>query len=164
MRKSDKKRQIKILKIILIIIWMIIIFMFSGQKGTASGDTSRKFTVVIIQIVTGKDLQQDNPFIEAIQLFIRKMAHFSIYTLGGFLIMNYAYTTEKTTKQKLLCSIAFGAGYAITDELHQFFVPGRSARILDVGIDTAGVIIGVIIYFIFRRTIERLIKNKTKVV
>ena len=56
MKKFDKKTQIKILNIILIIIWMITIFRFSGQIGTESGNTSRKFTVQIIKIITGKNL------------------------------------------------------------------------------------------------------------
>lgn len=165
MRKIDKKTQIKIFKIILIIGWMIAIFMFSGQQGTESGNTSKKFTVAIIQITTGKSLALDDPFVEGIQLFIRKMAHFTIYAIGGFLIMNYAYTTEKTMKQKILCCIATGGGYAITDELHQFFVSGRSAQVLDVGIDTAGVIVGVLIYLVLRKLIEFVInKYNTKVV
>lgn len=156
MKKFDKKAQIKILKIILIIIWMITIFIFSGQKGTDSGNTSRRFTVAIIQIITGKNLALDDPFIEGIQLFIRKMAHFTIYAIGGFLIMNYSYTTSRNSKQKILYSIGFGGSYAITDEIHQFFVAGRSARILDVGIDTLGVITGVALYFILRQIIEKI--------
>lgn len=163
MKKIDKLAQKKFLKIILIIIWMIVIFIFSGQQGAESGDTSKKFTIVIIQIITGKSLTPEDPFIQGIQLFVRKMAHFTIYAIGGFLIMNYAYMTEKTMKQKILYSIAFGAGYAVTDELHQFFVSGRSAQVLDVGIDTAGVITGVLIYLALRMLIERIVKkNSTK--
>ena len=163
MKKFDKKTQIKILKIILIIIWMVIIFWFSGQQGEESGDTSRKFTIKIIQILTGKDLASDDPFVEGIQFAIRKIAHFSIYAIGGFLIMNYEYTTDKAVKQKILYSIAFGGGYAITDELHQFFIPGRSGNIFDVGIDTLGVITGTLIYFAIRKIIEVIIKKyKTK--
>lgn len=161
MKKFDKKIQIKILKLILIILWMIVIFIFSGQQGTESGNTSREFTVAIIKIISGKSLALDDPFVEGIQLFIRKMAHFTIYAIGGFLIMNYAYTTEKTMKQKILYSVAIGGGYAITDEIHQFFVSGRSARILDVGIDTAGVIVGIMIYLALRKLIE-LVINKTR--
>ncbi len=164
MKKIDKLAQKKFLKIILIIIWMIVIFIFSGQQGTESGDTSKKFTIGIIQIITGKNLALEDPFVVGIQLFVRKMAHFTIYAVGGFLIMNYAYTTEKTMKQKILYSIAFGAGYAVTDELHQFFVSGRSAQVLDVGIDSAGVIIGVLIYLALRKLIELVInKYNTKV-
>lgn len=35
--------------------------------------------------------------------------------------------------------------YAISDELHQAFVPGRSASIMDVGIDVFGGLIGILI-------------------
>ena len=151
MKKFDKNVQKKILKIILIVIWMITVFIFSGQKGTESGNTSRKFTIEIIRILTGKNIALDDPFIEGIQLVIRKLAHFSVYAIGGFLIMSYAYTTEKTQKEKILYSIAFGGGYAITDELHQFFIPERSARVLDVIIDTAGVIAGVLMYIVMMK-------------
>lgn len=160
MKIFDKKEQIKVLKIMLIIIWMIIIFAFSAQQGGESGDTSRKFTIAIIRIITGKNLELDNQFVEEIQFFIRKMAHFSIYALGGFLIMNYEYTTEKAMKQKILYSTICGGIYAITDEMHQFFIPGRSANILDVGIDTLGVITGVIIYLVIRCLIYTLKKIK----
>lgn len=159
MKKFDKKAQIKILKIILIIIWMITVFIFSGQKGEKSGDTSRKFTVAIIQVLTGKSLVLDDPLVESVQLFVRKIAHFTIYAIGGFLIMNYAYITEKTQKQKILYSIAFGGGYAITDEFHQFFVPGRSGNVLDVLIDTSGVITGILIYILLMKIIEKVINN-----
>lgn len=163
MKKFDKKSQIKIFKIILIIIWMITVFLFSGQQGAESGNTSRSFTVIIIQVFTGNKLALDDPFIEEIQLFIRKLAHFTVYAIGGFLIMNYAYTTDKTRKYQVLYSIGFGGLYAITDEIHQLFVPERSGNIVDVGIDTLGVITGVITYLVLRRIVRVLI-NKIKTV
>ena len=159
MKKIDKKTQIKILNIILIIIWMITIFRFSGQIGTESGNTSRKFTVQIIKIITGKNLSINEPFIDNIQLFIRKLAHFSIYTIGGFLIMNYQYGTNKKEYRKILYSIIFGGSYAITDEIHQIFVPGRSGNIFDVGIDTLGVVTGVLIYITFRKILKKVRKR-----
>ena len=160
MKKNDKKTQIKILNIILIIIWMIIIFNFSGQIGTESGNTSRKFTVQIIKIITGKNLSINEPFVDNIQSIIRKLAHFSIYTIGGFLIMNYQYETNKKEYKKIIYSIIFGGSYAITDEIHQVFVPGRSGNIFDVGIDTLGVITGVFVYLAVRKIIEKVTVNR----
>ena len=161
MKKIDKKTQIKIFNIILIVIWMITVFMFSAQKGDVSGDTSGKFTEMIIRILTGKSVDTNNPTIQMVETIIRKIAHFTIYTIGGFLIMNYAYVTDKNLKEKILYSICFGGGYAITDEIHQFFVPDRSARIFDIGIDTLGVITGVFIYVLFRKCLQKII-NKYK--
>ena len=157
MKKIDKKEQIKILKILLILVWMITVFMFSAQKGEESGKTSGRFTELIVHILTGKSVDSNSPTIQMLETIIRKLAHYSIYTIGGFLIMNYAYTTDKSLKEKILYSICFGGVYAITDELHQFFVPDRSARLFDVGIDTLGVITGVLIYLILRKCLEKII-------
>ena len=160
MKKFDKKTQIKIIKMILIIAWMGVVFGFSNQGGTKSSSTSRKVTVAVVQSVSDKTIEENESLIEKTEKVIRKLAHYTIYTVGGFLIMNYAYTTNLKLKEKVLYSIAFGAGYAITDELHQFFMPGRSARVFDVGIDTLGVITGIAIYVAIRKNIERL-KDKT---
>ena len=72
--------------------------------------------------------------------------------------MNYAYSTDKTKKQKVSGSLLFGAFYAATDEIHQYFVPGRSARLFDVGIDSLGVMTGILIYIALMFC---HIKNKT---
>ena len=42
----------------------------------------------------------------------------------------------------MLINILICAFYAVTDEIHQIFVPGRAFEWMDVGIDTAGAIIG----------------------
>ena len=153
MKKIDKKTQIKIIKIMLIIIWMIVVFLFSNQQGTESSNTSRKVTEIVTYIASKGNVEVNANHIESLETIIRKLAHFTIYTIGGFLIMNYANTTSKNDKEKILYSIAFGVGYAITDELHQFFTPGRSARAFDVGIDSFGVITGVLIFLIIRKII-----------
>jgi VanZ family protein len=41
--------------------------------------------------------------------------------------------------------------YAITDEFHQTFTPGRNASITDVGIDAVGAILGVLVWIAIRR-------------
>lgn len=72
--------------------------------------------------------------------------------------MNYADFTDTTRKQQIIGSLAFGAFYAGTDEFHQYFVPGRSARLFDVGIDSLGVMTGILIYIALMFC---HIKNKT---
>ena len=160
MRKIDKKTQIKIFNIILIVVWIITVFMFSGQKGEDSSNTSGTFRELSIRIFIGEIVGINSPILQMLENIIRKLAHYTIYTIGGFLIMNYAYTTDNILKYKILYSICFGIGYAITDEIHQFFVPGRSARFFDVGIDSLGVITGVFIYLILRRFIKTIINRK----
>ncbi len=38
--------------------------------------------------------------------------------------------------------------YGVLDELHQYFVPGRACTLFDMGIDSFGVIMASLIYFI----------------
>lgn len=163
MKKLDKKIQIKVVKIILIIIWMITVFRFSNQGGTESSSTSAKVTKVIVDVVVNDKKEENKVQIaNKIEKVVRKFAHYTIYTIGGVLIMNYAYTTDKTKKQQTFGSLLFGAFYATTDEVHQYFVPGRSARVFDVGIDTLGVITGIIIFTIIISIINKIRNTKKK--
>ena len=114
----------------------------------------RKEVEAVVQVISDKPIEENEPLIEKVDKVIRKLAHYTIYSIGGFLIMNYAYATDRKPKEKIIYSILFGAGYAVTDELHQFFVSGRSARIFDVGIDTLGVATGILIYLIIRKVID----------
>ena len=61
-------------------------------------------------------------------------------------------------KYTLAMSILFSFLYACTDELHQIFVPGRSAQFRDVLIDTLGASFGIAITYL---TIKFFTKIKT---
>jgi len=49
----------------------------------------------------------------------------------------------------------FGILYAITDEIHQLFVPGRTSSPLDVGIDSLGIVTGIVIFLIVTKILEK---------
>lgn len=55
-------------------------------------------------------------------------------------------------------SVVLTSAYAVTDELHQLFVEGRSCQVLDWAIDTAGAIIGTLgflaLYYIFSKILK----------
>lgn len=59
--------------------------------------------------------------------------------------MTFISTYKIVLWKKWIISIGVGIIYAISDEFHQSFIPGRSAEIRDVLIDTFGVIIGIIV-------------------
>ena len=69
-------------------------------------------------------------------LVLRKLAHATEYALLGFLLMR-ALLREAP-------ALALGVAYAISDEVHQAFVRGRHASPIDVAIDTAGLLVGVV--------------------
>jgi VanZ family protein len=70
-------------------------------------------------------------------LALRKLAHAAEYAVLGVLLLR-ALANERA-------ALALGIAYAVTDELHQHFVPGRLASPLDVLVDTVGVAIGVFV-------------------
>ncbi len=69
-------------------------------------------------------------------LVLRKLAHAAEYAILGALLLR-ALRSE-------LPALAAGIAYAVSDELHQHFVPGRRGAPLDVLIDAVGVAAGVL--------------------
>lgn len=159
--KIDKIKQKRIIYFILILIWMSLVFYFSHQPADDSTDTSSRVTEVIVKIVSCvQDLSIDekNKMVEILNPIIRKIAHYSIYTLGGFLVVNYINTYTLAERKKILYSIICGFIYACTDELHQFFIDGRSAQITDVLLDTLGVATGICLFLCVIEIVHKLKK------
>lgn len=61
-----------------------------------------------------------------------------------------------------LIAIMFPGGYAVVDEFHQSFVPGRFATIEDVVYDSLGITIGIIIIFITKFITSLLYRAQSK--
>lgn len=147
-------KKLCICLIIPVIIWMIVVFMFSSQGSVASENTSATVIKAILSIVSPDNVNNSN-LIESLQGLIRKLAHFTLYLVGGMLIYTFINVFNTTTKFKIILSIALGAAYAVTDELHQLFVYGRTGKITDVFIDTSGVALGVGIIVIIVLLVNR---------
>ena len=139
--------------IALLIIQMWIIFGFSGQDGETSGTISRRITETItknIKSIQNLEEAEKEKVLKKIEHFIRKLAHFSLYTVVGFLLMSLLSTYKFKQKNKIYMSFGIGLMYAISDEIHQSFIPERTPMISDVCIDTCGVITGIIILLVIQ--------------
>ncbi len=79
---------------------------------------------------------------------LSNLAHIPAYALITFLWLN-SFTAPKRSAVLALVIISAMVMFAISDELHQSMVPGRTASILDICLDLIGVIIG---YFTFKFT------------
>ena len=113
----------------LMILNMIIIFLFSNQKGTNSANVSNEVDNILSNFVLFKILFKAIP--------IRKCAHFALYFLLGYisyLTINSLYKYRLIYLQSLIICVL----YSISDEFHQLFIAGRGASIKDVLIDTLG--------------------------
>ena len=54
------------------------------------------------------------------------------------------------------------AVYAATDEIHQLFVAGRAGRFSDVVIDSAGALLGVLVFAFLVRIVKRIQRKRLK--
>ena len=147
--KIDMKINIlRAILIALLITQMWVIFGFSGQNGEESGSISRKITEAItknISSIQNLEKQEKEKVLKKIEHIIRKLAHFSLYAVIGFLLMSLMSTYKLKQKNRILVSCSVGLLYAISDEIHQAFIPGRGPQIADVGIDFSGVVVGILI-------------------
>jgi VanZ family protein len=71
-------------------------------------------------------------------LVLRKLAHVAEYAVLGALL------TRALGRAWLAAALA--VAYAVTDEVHQHFVPGRVGSVTDVAIDALGALLGVVVY------------------
>jgi VanZ family protein len=71
-------------------------------------------------------------------LVLRKIAHAAEFAVLGALLLR-AIAVERA-------ALALGIAYAVSDELHQHFVPGRVGSVYDVLIDSVGVGLGVALW------------------
>ena len=157
--KNLKKKQI--IYAILILIWMAVIFAFSNEPAVKSSKTSDGITEKVVKIITKEPEKLPKKQRDSIETIVRKSAHFTLYTIGGFLMAGLVNTTNVTNKKLIIYAIVFTTIYACTDEIHQIFVEGRSCELRDVLIDGAGATLGTMI-FLFMRKIRQMVDKSKK--
>ena len=149
---------------LLLILWAIFIVAFSAQPWSESFHTSSVVEDFILKMVSwmpgGQDIAK-----QLLEIFpVRKIAHFVEYMiLGGLSAASWAlYQAEEQGNRKPFFLIAWGSCvlFAVLDELHQAFVPGRTSSIRDVLLDSVGALFGA---FLVAWIVKHVIKNDKEV-
>ncbi len=116
------------------VVWMIVIFLFSAQSHSGA--------------ITEAYLGDAN-------VPIRKLAHITeFFILCVLFNWSFMLSMKKPSQQDWHWRLAFASTvlYAISDEWHQSYVPGRSAGVNDVMVDLIGVFLALIVFFVWRKT------------
>lgn len=100
----------QIIRFIPVVLWMVLIFWMSSIPDLPSNK------------------------INSVDFLIKKTAHVLEYTI--LFLLWFRALNKKNPFQALIFSLI----YAFTDEIHQLFVPGRTGRLRDVGIDSIGIV------------------------
>lgn len=135
-------------------LWLGIIFYLSSQDGTASSSSSGVFVDFLSPYVPLTS--------ETLTVVLRKSAHVFKYFILGLLVFNVLRYYTSNIKKIITYSMIFAIIYAISDEIHQSFVPGRSPELTDVLLDTLGASLGVALYWYIVRIRSRKLGNHDK--
>lgn len=152
----------RFLYLIPVVIWMIFIFYMSGKTGQESSGQSGKISLFITNLL--EKVRQDSPqemqnLQDILELVIRKTAHMTEYAI--LFLLSYLATVKISMSQSGFynrsIAVLISLLYACSDEMHQLLVPGRSGKMIDVGIDMAGVLIVLICMILSKNTKWKII-------
>lgn len=147
---SKRKNLKKAFPWLPVTLWMALIFFLSHQPAAQSSGLSSGITEMIMNVI--EKIAPNMAFdFESFHHFIRKNAHFFAYLVLGVLVANAirGYKGKTVALAMLVCVL-----YAISDEVHQLFIPGRAGQVMDVLIDSAGAGVGILFYqltYLFRK-------------
>ena len=144
MKKENKLKYIlpenRTVRIVLaVFFWLLAaacagcIFWLSSKDGSQSKDMSDNVRGILMKLF--------GPLLNS--FIVRKFAHFFEYAVLGFLIGCALFLSRRRFSP--ITAVICSALYSISDEIHQYFVPGRACRIFDVGVDTLGALTGTLI-------------------
>lgn len=146
----------KYVLLVLIILWMGVIFIFSSKTGSESTKQSDGFiSITIGNIVSIFDKSLTNEekerIIDIVEVPIRKIAHITEYFILTILVSLFVNSYKISIKNVVYITFAICILYSCSDEIHQLFVSDRSGQIIDVLIDSIGISIWLIIYYLYKR-------------
>lgn len=157
---GKKLIAIRTILIILTVTVMATIFILSADTAEESDAKSEIFSDSLAHnILENFDTDEIEKVIRICVLIVRKTAHFAEYAVLGFLLASVCKSFYLKPELTVPISFLTGTLYAVSDEIHQYFVPGRSCQFRDVLIDSSGVICG-IAFLLIIISIRKFIQKK----
>ena len=148
--KNRKRLIARVILTVLTVTAVAAIFYNSSRSAVESTEQSSPLTDWINSILATFPI----PF-SVTETFIRKLAHFSEYTVLGLLLNVTVYLYRSDRKKTLLTALPIGAAVAVCDELIQLFPAGRSCEVKDMLIDFCGVLFAGLIVYAFISILEK---------
>lgn len=153
---ENGKNSMRLLSFVPLILMMCIIWSFSSRDAEGSSQMSGSTGAMVVHAANRMfrvemTESEVSALAEHLQPVVRKTAHVAEYFLLALTATLPLFAYGKISGRFFLLAGVFCVLYAATDELHQSFVPGRSAQIRDVLIDGAGVAAGILLARLHRR-------------
>ncbi len=142
MQNQAQKNKAAVIRICSVILWMALIFFFSQQDAAESSAASGKAAEILGWILRtffpGMEEGRVESIIRTSVFWIRKGAHMSVYFVLSLLLFDALSAFSLSGKKRYISAFLIAVLYSLSDELHQYFVSGRSCELRDVLIDSAG--------------------------
>jgi len=159
-----KLTVIRVLLILILLADMIFIFYNSAQNAVDSSATSQGVTEQMAPIVVPDydklDEEKKKEAVLSLDVIVREAAHLLQFVPLGFACYLLLQTFKIPKRLRYLnyaIPPTFGLLYALSDEIHQIFSPGRFFDVFDLFMDMMGVLLGLL-----GAIILMLIINKVK--
>lgn len=141
-----------------------MIFCLSSQDATVSSQTSgsliRTIAGIILPDFSKLSAPEQAEIIASLQFIVRKVAHFSLYAaLGVFAFCSVISYRTLRFPTRVLSGALICLLYAVSDEIHQRFVPGRSCELRDVCIDFCGSLLAIVLCALLARFCRRIYRH-----
>ncbi|MBR2765725.1 MAG: VanZ family protein [Blautia sp.] len=150
------------------LVMMYLIYMFSAQPGEQSGALSYRISYEVVELKdrildTGYDEYELAQQASEIHPYVRKAAHMTEYFLLAVAVSFPLYVYGVRGIWLILLAGIICVGYAGFDEYHQSFVQSRGPSVKDVGIDSIGAFLGILLVQAFCwSTLHNPTKKKRK--
>ena len=134
-----------------VVLWAAVIIMASGDSKSV-----QRSSRIIEPLMRWLFPQASDETIHTVVFIARKWAHLAEYAILALILWRALRGTRTPPAEgwsRRLVSVAWGGAtaFAITDELHQTFVPGRQGSFWDVLIDSIGAAGGLFALWLFGR-------------
>lgn len=159
----------------IILIICLLWFGFIFYNSTKSGDVSNAKSYNILNKIRAEYKRLDgeeklhynslpkSAREEKLNLIMRKYAHAFEYCVLAMIVSFVLFQFNLKGRTAIIYIMFICLFYAVLDEFHQMYVPGRTSSVRDVLIDFSGSLVGIILYyFIYYKFINKKKYNKRK--
>ena len=146
--ETVKRNKWMIVSWVLVIAWAIVIFAMSAttddefKHGVGIASMLKDFVAGVVASIVGHEIDPS------------PIGHFGEYLVFGALLVN-ALRYHVTPGKAALGTVGITAFYAMTDEFHQMFVPGRMCDPADWVVDVSAAALAALIGWLILRKRKR---------
>jgi len=141
---------------VLSLVWLAMVFGLAGMDGVSSGHLSLRIAELVMRFIGRFGAK-----LETVHHIVRKVAHFGVFAVEGFLVAG-TFLTFMRTRCALCVTLPLCAVFAVLNEYTQTFAEGRACSPVDMLIDFAGSALGAAVCAWLFHIVDRSRRNRRR--